>query len=226
MTEEPVIEDVAPVVLDEPVIEDVAPAMMDEPEIEEIPASMMADGIADGLLMTEAEEEAAHHSRVRAFAGDEEAVAEGSMLSFDEPAEVEPTPEPEAAFVEDEAFVADALPEPFVLSPEDEAVEEPVAFAEPVTAFAYEGTAVLEAGVADPVVTIPGDDEVETEPPAPEPEIRAQAIDPADPASGMPQTSKVDDFDIAFEVERLLRRRKWDKRESPFTGFESPPGRF
>ena len=33
-------------------------------------------------------------------------------------------------------------------------------------------------------------------------------------------------FDIAYEVERLLKKRRWEKREEPFRGFNSPPGRF
>jgi hypothetical protein len=35
-----------------------------------------------------------------------------------------------------------------------------------------------------------------------------------------------DDPNIADEVNKILRRRRWEKRESPFDGFKSPPGRF
>ncbi len=36
----------------------------------------------------------------------------------------------------------------------------------------------------------------------------------------------LDAFDIADEVARLLENRRWDKREEPFHGFDSPPGKF
>ena len=49
------------------------------------------------------------------------------------------------------------------------------------------------------------------------------AGDSADDASKAPG---LDEFDIAYEVERLLKNRRWEKREEPFRGFNSPPGRF
>jgi hypothetical protein len=33
-------------------------------------------------------------------------------------------------------------------------------------------------------------------------------------------------FDAEREVQRLLRNRRWESRNSPFDGFNSPPGRF
>jgi hypothetical protein len=36
----------------------------------------------------------------------------------------------------------------------------------------------------------------------------------------------LDAFDIADEVARLLENRRWEKREEPFHGFDSPPGKF
>jgi len=56
-----------------------------------------------------------------------------------------------------------------------------------------------------------------------------QALRVADvPSSveGQPATPMYDAFDIAYEVERLRNRRHLDKREGPFDGFKSPPGRF
>jgi hypothetical protein len=42
-----------------------------------------------------------------------------------------------------------------------------------------------------------------------------------------PETAEdEDDPTIADEVSKILRRRRWEKRESPFEGFNSPPGRF
>ena len=37
---------------------------------------------------------------------------------------------------------------------------------------------------------------------------------------------EINPADIADEVGKILRRRRWAKRESPFEGFKSPPGRF
>jgi len=37
---------------------------------------------------------------------------------------------------------------------------------------------------------------------------------------------EINPADIADEVGKILRRRRWAKRESPFDGFKSPPGRF
>ena len=53
-----------------------------------------------------------------------------------------------------------------------------------------------------------------------------RADDPGDPADDAPKMPKLDDFDIAYEVARLLENRRWEKRDEPFQGFESPPGRF
>jgi dTMP kinase len=47
-----------------------------------------------------------------------------------------------------------------------------------------------------------------------------------DPTAEFPKGPDLDEFDIAYEVERLLKARRFDKREEPFNGFKSPPGRF
>ena len=47
-----------------------------------------------------------------------------------------------------------------------------------------------------------------------------------DPADDLPKSPELDEFDIAYEVARLLENRRWDKREEPFQGFDSPPGKF
>ena len=45
-------------------------------------------------------------------------------------------------------------------------------------------------------------------------------------ASTGPEAPEEDDASVADEVGKILRRRRWEKRESPFEGFNSPPGRF
>ncbi len=47
-----------------------------------------------------------------------------------------------------------------------------------------------------------------------------------DPTGDLPKAPDLDEFDIAYEVARLLENRRWDKREEPFQGFDSPPGKF
>jgi hypothetical protein len=34
------------------------------------------------------------------------------------------------------------------------------------------------------------------------------------------------EMDVVEEVEKLLQRRRWERKDSPFKGFDSPPGRF
>ncbi len=58
------------------------------------------------------------------------------------------------------------------------------------------------------------------------PEQLRPADDSGDPADDLPKIPKLDEFDIAYEVARLLENRRWDKREEPFQGFDSPPGKF
>jgi len=72
---------------------------------------------------------------------------------------------------------------------------------------------------AEPVESAPGDEEAEWE----EPAVTSAAVDPAE---GLPKAAKYDEFDIALEVEQLLKNRKWETRNGPFSGFKSPPGRF
>ncbi len=70
-----------------------------------------------------------------------------------------------------------------------------------------------------PIVTERGDEEAEWDE-----AVAAGAV--VDPADGFPPNSKYDDFDIALEVEQLLKNRKFEPRTGPFSGFKSPPGRF
>jgi hypothetical protein len=79
--------------------------------------------------------------------------------------------------------------------------------------------AVAEPIVAEPIVAEPGDEEAKRDEP-----IAASAA--VDPAEGLPKAAKYDEFDIALEVEQLLKNRKWEPQNGPFSGFKSPPGRF
>jgi hypothetical protein len=47
-----------------------------------------------------------------------------------------------------------------------------------------------------------------------------------EPGDGAPIAAEEEDASIADEVSKILRRRRWEKRDSPFEGFNSPPGRF
>lgn len=58
------------------------------------------------------------------------------------------------------------------------------------------------------------------------PEHLRRADEAAGPADDTPKVPELDEFDIAYEVARLLENRRWARREEPFQGFESPPGRF
>jgi hypothetical protein len=46
-----------------------------------------------------------------------------------------------------------------------------------------------------------------------------------EPADGV-DPAEEEDAKLADEVSKILRRRRWEKRENPFEGFNSPPGRF
>jgi hypothetical protein len=103
-------------------------------------------------------------------------------------------------------------------------VDEPVTTAGTNDAPAERPAARLSLGqlttpsLGDPepgVETIPGDEELDL-----------ATLNSDDPAAGLTPTPKIDDFDIAYEVERLLRGRKLEQRNGPFGGFQSPPGRF
>jgi hypothetical protein len=111
------------------------------------------------------------------------------------------------------------MPEAIVASAGDEEFADTLVIG---SAQVIEPEAVLDAAI----VTSPGDEEVEA-PPTPQvaatPEVQASKQDGAkDP----PEVEPYNGFDIAFEVERLLRNRNWGRKDEPFNGFKSPPGRF
>lgn len=69
-------------------------------------------------------------------------------------------------------------------------------------------------------------------------EHRIPAFEPQPVAAGEPETASAhagDELenaeleprqDVVEEVEKILKVKRWDKRDSPFRGFDSPPGRF
>jgi len=46
------------------------------------------------------------------------------------------------------------------------------------------------------------------------------------PAQHEPESEDELTEDLVEEVEKILNVKRWDKRDSPFRGFDSPPGRF
>jgi hypothetical protein len=76
--------------------------------------------------------------------------------------------------------------------------------------------------ILDSIVALP--EQPTRQPDAAEP---AEQEPRADATINVPEVKGYDDFDIAWEVERLLRNRRWrEKGDEPFSGFKSPPGRF
>jgi len=129
-----------------------------------------------------------------------DATIEGS-LQLAPPLTVGTPPEPITSYPGDEEAVEDAVPGD---------VDEPAAV----------GTVFLH-----PPAETEGRTQVEI-PPHLRKGARIKKRDIPDPTAGLPTTTPLDEFDIAYEVERLLTNRRWDKRQEPFNGFKSPPGRF
>lgn len=83
--------------------------------------------------------------------------------------------------------------------------------------------AIAQRLIAGPEVveSVPGDEETEID-------GRVTARFTGDPTATLPEVEKFDQFDIAYEVQRFLENRKRlsDTKDGPFSGFQSPPGRF
>lgn len=83
--------------------------------------------------------------------------------------------------------------------------------------------AIAERLIAGPEIeSFPGDEETE---------VDSRIANRFDPTAGLPETPMIDEFDIAYEVQRFLENRKRtagsrDSDDGPFSGFRSPPGRF
>ena len=171
------------------------------------------------------------------------------------PAEIEEqVPEPEAVSIVDPQPVAaepGPVAEPEAATPTQEEMDierEAIAFLR-ASANGKNSAAAWEVPAEEPVEAAPAP-RVEVEEiaaPEPEPAAEPQAVAaPAEaqapedvPAAVGPVTVQLsvpvhsegesDDGlteDLVEEVEKILKVKRWDKRESPFKGFESPPGRF
>ncbi len=88
---------------------------------------------------------------------------------------------------------------------------------------AARGTVFAHAPAAEPAQTADTKADTET---VDIPEYLRRADGSGDPTDDLPNVPKLDEFDIAYEVARLLENRRWDKRDEPFHGFDSPPGKF
>lgn len=88
-------------------------------------------------------------------------------------------------------------------APEPEPVAEPQAIAEPAE---------------EPVPAL-------QEPETPQPAVPVRTPVGAAVHDGQESEEELTE-DLVEEVEKILKVKRWDKRESPFRGFDSPPGRF
>jgi hypothetical protein len=112
------------------------------------------------------------------------------------------------------------------------------------------GMIVDPQSMSGPVISFGGDEELERRQPTP-PEVLPAAmlgggapeaveenqaeVTNSRPAATLSQTKRAAQagsdgqtkpFHIEQEIGRLLNNRRWEKRDSPFDGFNSPPGRF
>lgn len=155
-----------------------------------------------------------------------EVVAQTSLEVVIEMPEVfveEPTEELVAEAVQPQEVIAAQEPAIVAGAPEIIAVEDPHANGHAPESHLAPGESEALQAFADRITTYAGDEEADVGDPFDQVEARGPAVDPA---NGLPQSEKYTDFDIALEVERLLKNRKWESREGPFRGFKSPPGRF
>jgi hypothetical protein len=194
--EAPAIED--PVAVAESSIASAEPEVVDEPEVEE---SLWppARGVATPVISDEP------------AAVEQAAVQEALVLQHPPVAEPVAEPEPPATDPDVAQRQQTELTQKRRWAPRDkrrQSAEQPEVVA-----------GELPEIVAEPVESAVGDEEAERE----EPTATSAAVDPAE---GLPKAAKYDEFDIALEVEQLLKNRKWETRNGPFSGFKSPPGRF
>jgi hypothetical protein len=59
--------------------------------------------------------------------------------------------------------------------------------------------------------------------PLPRPQASTAVAEPEPPEMNPAEAGS---FDAEREIQRLLKNRRWDSKDSPFDGFNSPPGRF
>lgn len=141
-----------------------------------------------------------------------------------------PAPEPEAgpelgpvpeASAEEETPPAEPLEEPELDlfagdEPEITAVPAEAAPAEEPSA----APGALQLEVAEPEVAAPGPEEPATE------TLSAPAPGPPPPDGDDGEKPPEAEPSTVIEIAKALRVRRWQKREDPFQGFGSPPGRF
>lgn len=145
---------------------------------------------------------------VETAVGDEEIAAEDTEAPAPDVFALEP---PVETAVADEEIVSEdsETPAPDVLSLEP-AVE---------TAVADEEIVPEDTEATAPEATAP-------EATTPEAAVLADAEPAPPPAEGQETAPPDAPEDIAAEVEKILRLKRWEKKEHPFKGFDSPPGRF
>lgn len=173
-----------------------------EPEIAAPPTRLRSD--------VQAEVEAVLEAYRREEAGETGLVADDQTVAEEVAAPPEETIEPAGmAIAGDEELIEDSrMPEwPDGLSPIE---ERPMGVAE--AELAAERPVVIEQVVADERPAGVDLRRMEAEEVYDE-EIESEADGP-------------DLFDVALEAAKTLRLRRWEKREEPFRGFNSPPGRF
>lgn len=182
------------------------------------------------------------------------AVAETDIVMAERPEIAAQTGEPEARAVEVAEAAASQQPEPAVAAVESGVAEEEIDIEREALAFLKEASgaapaepeaAPREEAAPEPGAMEPPETAIEGAPEISEPErvdgpvavSEADTEAPPEPAAGgaapaqTPPSAPVEDEDasgedLIREVEKILRVKRWDKRDSPFRGFDSPPGRF
>lgn len=136
-------------------------------------------------------------------AGPELQLVPGTPAQGDAPPPVEPAEEPELDLF--------AGQEPDVPEPPSELAAAPDSRSAP---------ALVVQQAAEPVVATPGDEELSDEvlPVAPSEQPPTGEGEGQEPPEAEPSP--------VIEIAKALRVRRWQKREDPFQGFGSPPGRF
>ncbi len=98
--------------------------------------------------------------------------------------------------------------------------EEPVLASEPIAELAPPDALQVEEMLASPALQGVAEDVAAESAPV----IESSA--PAEPPVVALEVQPEPGVDFAVQTRRLLRARRWEKRDEPFTGFRSPPGRF
>lgn len=179
-----------------------------------------------------AAEQPAAEAQTEASAEIEEEAPEPEAVSIEEPEPVAAEPEAETRTQEEIDIEREAIAFLKASANSKKAALEPetaphvVAESAPAPEAAFEGVAAPQPESAP-------------EPPAVPPEPEAAVPEHAEAPDAVPVRAQVSvpvhhdheseeelTEDLVEEVEKILKVKRWDKRESPFRGFDSPPGRF